>query len=149
MADTYTLIKPFTAKVDGNGNAFVEVTHSIHGLAWQVMQVGIGLGQPAPSPQIAAMVNGIPFVSSVVLAPSVFASIVGSVPLAMTTELTGPPYPTLEAGDKLSIGVTGATPGDTFLVGAYVNEIDSPASAAALTHSGANAYLPRSGTRRW
>ena len=149
MADTYTLIKPFTAKVDGNGNAFVEVTHSIHGLAWQVMQVGIGLGQQAPSPQVAAMINGIPFVSSVVLAPSVFASIVGSVPLAMTTELTGPPYPTLEAGDKLTVGVTGANAGDTFLVGAYVNEINSPATAAAVANSGSDAYLPRSGTRRW
>jgi hypothetical protein len=147
MTDTYTLIKPFTAKVNASGNAFVDVTHSIHGLAWQVMQVGLGLGVAAPSPQCAALVNGVPFVSSVLMAPSVFASL-SSAPIAMTSEFSGVPFPTLEAGDVMKIGVTGATSGDIFTVGVYINEIDSPATTAAI-RGAASAYLPRAGTSRW
>lgn len=147
MADTYTLIKPFTAKVNASGFASVDVGHSIHGLAWQVMQVGLGLGQAAPSPQCAALINGIPFVSSVLMAPSVFAQL-GGAPIAMTSEFSGSPVPTLEAGDVMKIAVSGAISGDVFTVGVYINEIDSPSSAAAQ-RGGGSGYIPRSGTRRW
>lgn len=148
MADTYSSIVPFTATVNASGFAYVDVTHSLHGLAWEVVQVGLGLGQLAPSPQVAALINGIPFVSTVVMAPSVFASLTGQAPIAMTSEFSGRPYPVLEAGDILKVGVTGANPGDVFTVGAYVNEIDSPASNAA--RAGApSGYIGRAGTARW
>jgi hypothetical protein len=147
--DVYTLIKPFTTVVDANGNAVLEISHSIHGLAWQVMQIGLSLGKAAPSPQVAATINGIPFVSSVVMGTSVFASMPGSAPVAMTTELTGPPYPVLEAGDKMMVGVTGATAGDIFLAGAYINELESPATQAATQAQFGAAYIGRPGARRW
>lgn len=150
MTDTYTLIKPFTAIVNASGQATITITQTIHGLAWQVMQIGLGLGQLAPSPQIAALVNGVPFVSSVVMAPSVFANFPGLAPLAMTTELTGPPYPVLEAGDQMLVGVTGANAGDTFTAAAYVNEVPSPAATAAANNQAVpSVYIPRPGTQRW
>lgn len=151
MADTYSLIKPFTAKVNNSGFAVVDVTHSLNGIAWQVMQVGLALGLNAPSPQCAAIVNGIPFVSAVVMGTSVFSSLLGSAPIAMTSEFSGQPYPVLEAGDVMRVGVIGATSGDTFTVGAYVNEIPSPATTAALSNANQSSagYIPRAGTRRW
>lgn len=148
MADTYSSIHPFTATVNASGFAYVDVTHSLHGIAWEVVQIGLGLGLAAPSPQVAALINGIPFVSTVVMAPSVFANLTGQPPVAMTSEFSGKPYPLLEAGDVLKVGVTGATAGDVFTVGAYINEIDSPASAAAR-RGYPSGYIPRSGTGRW
>jgi len=150
-SDVYSLIKPFTGPVDVNGNGFAVVTHNIHGLAWVVVQVGISLQQRASSPQVAAIVNGIPLVSSAVMVVSVFASLPGVAPIAMTTEFSGVPYPVLEAGDRLTVGVTGATPGDILTVGAFVNEIISPATQAAM-EAGSNyaiSHVSRAGTRRW
>jgi len=147
---TYTLIKPFSATVDGNGHAVITISHSLQGIAWQIPQVGLSLGQMATSPEVAAAINGIPFVSSVVLGTSVFASLPGTgvPPIAMTTQFSGLPYPTLEAGDQFVIGVIGAAPGDTFTAGAYINEIPSPAQAAAAS-SNNSAYIARAGTQRW
>jgi hypothetical protein len=149
--ETYTLIKPFNTIVDGNGHGVITLSQSIHGLAWQIMQIGLGLGKLAPSPQIAALINGVPFVSSVVMAPSVFANFPGLTPMAMTTELTGPPYPMLEAGDAMLIGVTGAIAGDVFTAAAYVNEIHSPAEQAAIAarYGQPDVYIPRAGRQRW
>lgn len=147
MSTTYSLLKPFTATVNGSGFASVDVTQSLHGMAWQVVQVGLGLGQAAPSPQAAALVNGIPFVSTVVMAPSVFANL-ASAPIAMTSEFSGDPFVTLEAGDVLKIAVSGAIAGDIFTVGAYINEIPSPASQAAQA-SGYGYSQPRAGASRW
>src|SRR5215472_5325940 len=66
-------------------------------------------------------------------------------------EFSGQPYPVLEAGDVMRVGVIGATSGDTFTVGAYVNEIPSPATTAALSNANQSSagYIPRAGTRRW
>lgn len=149
--DTYSNIQPFTGPVDGNGNGYATITHSIHGLAWVVVQVGVSLQKPASSPQVAAIVNGIPLVSSAVMVRSVFASLPGVAPIAMTTEFSGVPYPVLEAGDRLVVGVTGATPGDVLTVGAFVNEVESPAAIAARNAAGdyAVSYVPRSGRARW
>lgn len=134
--------------MNSQGQGFVEVTHSIHGLAWEVQQVGLGLGKAAPSPQVAALINGVPYVTTVVMGTSVFANMPGAAPIAMSSEFTGPPYPILEAGDKLTVGVTGAIAGDVFTVVAYVNELPSPAAQKALSSNNAG-FVPRPGTRRW
>lgn len=89
-----------------------------------------------------------PYVTTVVMGTSVFANMTGAAPIAMSSEFTGPPYPVLEAGDKLTVGVTGATPGDVFTVVAYVNEVASPAGQKALASNNAG-FVSRAGTTRW
>lgn len=131
IADTPVLIKPFTGKVGSNGIAVVTVTQSNHGLAWIIYQLGLALGQAAPSPQVAAHVNGIPLAATVTMQNSAFASIQQQSPYAMESFFVGPPYVNLEAGDQLVVAVTGANNGDVFTVGAYVNEIVSMATQAA------------------
>lgn len=121
------LIKAFTATVNGSGQAVLKVTHSIHGLTWKVYQLGLALGQTALTAQTAAHVNGIPLTSTVIMQQSVFASLIalGEAPYAMESFMVGPPYINLQAGDFISVGVINATPGDTFTVGAYIDERDS------------------------
>jgi hypothetical protein len=130
-ADTSGLIKSFTGTVGSNGIAVVTITQSIHGLAWIILQVGFALNEVASSPQVAAHVNGIPLAATVNMQVSAFANVTGNTPYAMESFMVGPPYVTLEAGDQMVCAVTGATPGDTFTVGAYVNEIPSPAMTRA------------------
>jgi hypothetical protein len=151
MTNTSGLIKPFTAAVGSNGIATAIISQSNHGLAWTVYQIGFGLGQLAPSPQVAAHINGVPLVASAPMQQSAFASVPGAAPYAMETFFYGPPYVTLESGDQITCAVVGATPGDTFTVAAYVNEIQSPASARAQAAGGgyASGYTPRAGTGRW
>lgn len=153
MSDSYSLIKPFTGSVNASGFAMVDVTHSLHGIAWEVVQVGMALGQNAPSPQVAALVNGIPLVSASVMVTSVFAMVPTSAPVAMTSCFYGPPYPVLEAGDHMIVGVLGANAGDVFTVGAYINEIVSPSvqasNANTATGGPVSGYVPRAGIQRW
>ena len=139
LTDTPLLIKPFTAKVGANNIAVVTVTQSNHGLSWIVYQLGLALGQAAPSPQVAAHVNGIPLAATVTMQNSAFVSIAGQSPYAMESFFVGPPYVNLEAGDQLVVAVTGANSGDIFTVGAYVNEIISPALQAAAQNYGSYA----------
>ena len=130
-ADTSGLIKPFTAPVAANGIAVVTVTQSHHGLAWIILQVGFALNQVASAAQVAAHINGTPLAATVNMQASAFASITSNAPYAMESFMVGPPYVTLEAGDQMVCAVIGANPGDTFTVGAYVNEIPSPAMLRA------------------
>lgn len=116
------LIKPFVVTVNASGQAVAVVMHNIHGLVWKVYQIGFGLGVAAPSPRVAAHINGIPLVASAPMQQSVFASIQGQAPYAMETFFYGPPYPVLSAGDQIACAVLGATAGDAFTVGAYVEE---------------------------
>lgn len=131
LSDTSGLIKPFVTPVGSNGIATVNITMSIHGLAWVVYQIGFGLGMNASSPQVAAHVNGTPLAATVAMQVSAFASITGQAPYAMESFFVGPPYITLEAGDSITCAVIGATPGDVFTAAAYVNEIPSPAGQRA------------------
>lgn len=126
------LIKPFTAKVNAAGIATVKIQHNNHGLAWIIYQIGFALGQNAPSPQVAAHMNGIPLVASVTMQSSAFSSIVAEAPYAMETFFYGPPYVNLEAGDYITCAVIGANSGDVFTAGAYVNEVISPSTQQAL-----------------
>ena len=130
-ADTPTIIKPFTGTVGANGIAVVEISQQLHGLSWVIYQIGFALSQLAPSPQIAAHVNGIPLTATTTMQASAFAQIPTQSPYAMESFMVGPPYINLEAGDKLVCAVTGANPNDTFTVGAYVNEVISLAAQAA------------------
>lgn len=120
------LIKPFQSTVDASGQAVVYVQHDIHGLVWKVYQLGFALGQAAPSPQIGAHVNGIPLAATVTMQPSVFANITvqpyNQPPYAMESFMVGPPYVNLDAGDYIVCAVLGATAGDVFTVGAYIDE---------------------------
>lgn len=134
--NTSGLIKPFTAPVAANGIALVTITQSIHGLAWIVLQVGFALNQVASSPQVAAHINGTPLAATVNMQLSAFANLVGNSPYAMESFMVGPPYVTLEAGDQMVCAVTGANPGDTFTVAAYVNEVLSPAIRRAQRYAG-------------
>lgn len=149
--ETPSLVKPFSATVNANGVAVVDVSHSIHGLGWQILQIGFSLGQGAQSPEVSALYNGVPFVSTLVMSNSPFANIPGRAPVSMTAQFSGPPYPMLEAGDILTLGVLGANSGDSFVVACYINEMESPASVAARNAAGQHsaAYIPRSGNRRW
>jgi hypothetical protein len=126
-----TLIKPFTALVNANGFAVITISQNLHGLSWIVYQIGFALGLAAPSPQIAAHINGIPLTSTVTMQSSAFSQITGQSPYAMESFFVGPPYIDLEAGDQLVCAVTGAISGDTFTAGAYINEELS----LAATHS--------------
>jgi hypothetical protein len=131
MSDTSGLIKPFTAPVNASGIALVNITMSIHGLAWVVYQIGFALGKLATAPQVAAHVNGQPLAATVTMQISAFSSITGQPGYAMESFFVGPPYITLEAGDSITCAVTGAVSGDTFTAAAYVNEILSPAALRA------------------
>ena len=124
------LIKPFTAQVNSAGQAVVTVQHNLHGLVWKVYQIGFALGQLAPSPQVAAHVNGVPLASSVVMQPSVFADIVGQAPYAMESYFTGPPYITLQAGDAIVCAVLAANSGDVFTAAAYIEEVPAIAQVS-------------------
>jgi hypothetical protein len=151
MTDTPTLIKPFTATVGQDGIAIVQVGQNIHGLTWVVYQIGFGLGIQAASPQVAAHLQGQPLVASAPMQVSAFAQIPTQSPYAMESFFYGPPYVSLEAGENITCAVIAATPGDTFTVAAYVNEMTSLANAAAMNAKNqyAAAYIPRAGTRTW
>lgn len=118
------LIKPFQATVNASGQAVVAVTHGIHGLVWKVYQLGFALGQVALIAQTAAHINGIPLAGNVVMQQSVFSQLatLGQAPYAMESFMVGPPYPILSAGDMITCGVINAVAGDTFTVGAYIEE---------------------------
>lgn len=118
------LIKPFMSSVNAQGQAVVRVQHNLHGLVWKIYQLGIALGQVSLLAQAAAHVNGIPLTSTVTMQQSVFSSLPGEAPYAMETFMVGPPYPNLEAGDFITVGVINAIAGDTLTVGAYVDELD-------------------------
>lgn len=117
------LIKPFTAVVASDGTATLQIAQALHGLVWKVYQIGFGLGQAAPSPQVAAHVNGIPLASTVTMQTSAFANIAQQPPYAMESFFVGPPYIILSAGDMITCVVLGAIPGDIFTAGAYVDEM--------------------------
>lgn len=116
------LIKPFVGGVNAQGQAVVQIGHSLHGLVWKVYQIGFALGQLAPSPQVAAHVNGVPLTATTTMQPSVFANITGQAPYAMESFFVGPPYLVLSAGDLCTCAVLGAISGDVFTASAYVEE---------------------------
>lgn len=116
------LIKPFTGPVNSSGQGIVTIGHSLHGLVWKIYQIGFALGIAAPSPQIAAHVNGVPLAPTVTMQPSVFANIAGQAPYAMESFFVGPPYLVLSAGDLCTCAVLGATAGDVFTAAAYIEE---------------------------
>lgn len=123
--------------VGSNGTAVIVVSQNLHGLSWIVYQIGFALGLPAPSPQVAAHINGIPLTSTVTMQQSAFASIAGESPYAMESFFVGPPYVNLEAGDRLVCAVTGAISGDTFTAGAYINEeLSLAASHSKMIYGG-------------
>lgn len=117
-SDTIQQIQPFTAKVGSNGQASVTITQSIHGLIWQVFQIGFGLNQSAINAQVGAHLNGIPLTSSVLMQPVMFQG----VPYAMESFFVGPPYVGLKAGDQIVCSVINAVVGDTFTAGAFYSE---------------------------
>lgn len=121
------LIKPFVGIVNAQGQGIVNVSHSLHGIVWKVYQLGMALGQTALTAQCAAHINGIPLTSTVIMQPSVFAKfgVLGQAPYAMESFMVGPPYPILAAGDFIAVAVINATVGDSFTVGAYVEERDA------------------------
>jgi hypothetical protein len=121
------LIKPFTGTVAANGIVVVNITHGLHGIMWKVYQIGFGLGIAAPSPQVAAHVNGIPLTATVTMQSSAFAQAPAGQqpPYAMETFMVGPPYIYLQAGDVIACIVLGAVSGDTFTAGAYIDELSS------------------------
>ena len=131
MENIATLIKPFTAMVGSNGIATLSITQSLHGISWIVYQIGFALGLPAPSPQVAAHMNSVPLVASATMQTSAFSQVPTDAPYASETFFYGPPYINLESGDQIVCAVIGATPGDVFTAGAYVNEIPSLAQTAA------------------
>lgn len=122
MPLTVLQIVPFTAQVNATGQALVQVGHSLHGIVWEVQQIGFALGILAPSPQIAAHVNGLPLSATVAMQPSVFSAITGQAPYAMESFMVGPPYVFLSQGDTITCAVLGATNADTFTVAAYYIE---------------------------
>jgi hypothetical protein len=119
------IIKPFTGTVNASGQAIVIVEHNLHGIMWKIYQVGFGLGINAPLAQVAAHVNGIPLMSTVVMQQSAFASTPGQAPYAMESFMVGPPYIYLQAGDMITCAVINAVSGDTFTCGAYLDEQSS------------------------
>lgn len=115
-------ITPFIAQVNAQGQAILQVMHNLHGIQWKVYQIGFGLAKLAPSPQVAAHVNGVPLAATVAMQPSVFANIAQQAPYAMESFFVGPPYIILHAGDSITCAVLGATSGDTFTAAAYYEE---------------------------
>ena len=131
------LIKPFTATVNNSGQAVLQIGPSLQGITWTVQQIGFGLGKSAVSPKVAAHVNGVPLAATVVMQPSVFASILGQAPYAMETFFVGPPYIDLSAGDAITCAVLGATAGDTFTAAAYIEE-----DASGQSYTNLQPYRP-------
>jgi hypothetical protein len=119
------LIKPFTGIVNTSGQGVVNVGHTLSNIAWKVYQVGFALGVLAPSPQVAAHVNGVPLTATTAMQPSVFANITGQAPYAMESFFVGPPYIILSSGDQMVCAVLGASSGDTFTAAAYIEEYDA------------------------
>lgn len=119
------LIKPFTSKVNASGIAELDVTHSLAGMVWVVYQVGFALNLNAGSPQVAAQVNGMPLGATIAMQPSAFTGIPGFASYGMLSFMVGPPYTFLNSGDKLSCAVLGATSGDTFTAGAFIDELSA------------------------
>lgn len=117
--ETYSLLKPFTATVDSGGKATIQIGHNISRILWQVFQIGFGLGQASPSPQVGAHFNGLPLTSTVTMQSVSFTG----VPYAMESFMVGPPYPGLRAGDIITCSVIGAVAGDIFTAGAYISEV--------------------------
>src|SRR5215831_14637658 len=120
-----TNVKPFSAAVNASGQGIVVISHSLQGMTWKVLQIGFGLTTLAPSPQVAAHVNGLPLASTVTMQPTVFANIQGQAPYAMETFFVGPPYINIDAGDSITCAVLGANPGDSFVAAAYIEEFQS------------------------
>lgn len=118
------LIKPFTAQVKADGQAQLLIMHNVHGLAWKVYQIGFALGIFIAGAQVAGHVNGIPLSGAVIMQQSLF----DEAPYAMESYFVGPPYIVLQAGDYIACAVRGATVGDTFTAGAYVEERSSLAN---------------------
>jgi hypothetical protein len=120
--ETYSLIKPFTAKVGANGQTSIPITHNQSGLIWQIFQIGFALGVSALTAQVGAHFNGIPLTSSVLMQPVMFVG----VPFAMESFFVGPPYVGLKAGDQIVCSVINASPGDIFTAGAFISEEQDP-----------------------
>ena len=99
------------------------IGHTLSGMVWKVYQIGFGLGILAPSPQVAAHVNGVPLAATVAMQPSVFANISGQAPYAMESFFVGPPYILLSSGDTITCAILGGTAGDVFTSAAYVDEM--------------------------
>jgi hypothetical protein len=119
------ILKPFTGTVNAAGQGLVTIEHNLHGIMWKIYQVGFGLGKTALTAQVAAHVNGIPLMSTVVMQQSAFASITGQAPYAMESFMVGPPYIYLQAGDMITCAVINAVSGDVFTCGAYLDEQSS------------------------
>lgn len=117
-SDTFSLIKPFVTTVGANGQAQLSITHNLHGIVWQVFQIGFALGKTATSAQCGAHLNGIPLTSAVLMQPVAFTGF----PYAMESYFVGPPYVGLKAGDQIVCAVISATNGDIFTAGAYISE---------------------------
>lgn len=116
------LIKPFTGLVSDSGQALAVVSHSIDGSVWKVCQIGFMLSHAAPSPRVAAHMNGVPLVPPIAMQPSKFIDGEGEAPYAMEAFFAGPVPIDLLAGDCITCAVSGGTPGDTFTVTAYIGE---------------------------
>lgn len=124
-SDTFSLIKPFVAKVGANGQAQLSITHNLQGIVWQVFQIGFALGIKSTFAQCGAHLNGIPLTSAVQMQPVSF----NGFPYAMESYFVGPPYIGLKAGDQIVCAVISATSGDTFTAGAYISEEQDPDAA--------------------
>ena len=123
------LIKPFIETVNSLGQALATITTPLSNLTWKIYQIGMGLALPAPSAQVAAHLNGVPYTASVTMQPSIFAQIPGASPYFLEGFFNGPPYPVLSAGDQIVIGLVGAQPGDQFTVSIVYEEIAAKANA--------------------
>lgn len=126
---TFTLAHPFTAQVNVLGQATIEMGHNIHGLVWQVFQLGFALNQSASGPIVGVHFNGVPFISTLTMRAVSFPGF----PYNMEVEYYGPPYAALKAGDRLTCTVTGATNGDIFTAAAYVSEEKDPTTQPSDT----------------
>lgn len=109
--------KVFTAQIDGSGKAQVDVTHSLHGLTWIVMQLSVQTGRLSNVATVSADFNGIPFITSAALQPNGKG---GS-----SSNAGGQPYAFLQAGDKLTVYLQGGNTNDIFTVAAHLLEVDS------------------------
>jgi hypothetical protein len=118
------LIKPFTAAVNAQGNAIINIGHSLSKKVWKIYQVGFALGQVSNFAQVAAHVNGVPLAATITMQKSVFANLPGQAPYAMESFMVGPPYIFLNSGDLMVCGIIGATSGDMFTAAAYIDELD-------------------------
>lgn len=133
---TYTLIKPFTGIVAANGVGECVIVQSLHGIIWQIFQIGFALNQTAFNPQAGAHFNGMPLTSAVAFQKVSFPG----VPYAMETFFVGPPYIGIKAGDQIVCTVTSATAGDTFTAAAYISEEVDPSQAPVAPSSAPPGY---------